>query len=156
MIINLRSIPESGKILEGEEDASIVDVEDPCAEFRAPIRYRVEASKAGKMLLVRGELKSLVHFTCACCLKQFDSEVVVKNFRAHREIQEMDGIMDLTDVVREDMILALPAKALCREDCRGICSHCGQDRNVGSCDCSFNREESSFARLNNLKLDDKG
>ncbi len=152
MIVNLRSISAAGKTLEGEEDASVIDIEDPCAEFHSPVRYRVTVSKAGNMLLVRGELRSLVHFTCACCLKQFDSEVVVKNFRVHREITEPDGIMNLTDAVREDMILALPAKVLCREDCRGVCPRCGQDRNVGSCDCSLDREESPFARLGNLKL----
>lgn len=43
--------------------------------------------------------------------------------------------LDLGEVVREQLFLALPLKRLCREDCRGRCPSCGRDRNLGSCDC---------------------
>lgn len=43
--------------------------------------------------------------------------------------------LDLTALVREDLLLALPAKFLCREDCKGLCPICGKNLNDGSCSC---------------------
>ena len=42
----------------------------------------------------------------------------------------------LDELVVSDILLQLPMKMLCREDCKGLCMHCGTDLNVGSCDCS--------------------
>ena len=43
--------------------------------------------------------------------------------------------LPLEDVVREQVLLTLPGRALCREDCKGLCPHCGADRNAGDCGC---------------------
>ncbi len=42
----------------------------------------------------------------------------------------------LEDVLREQVLLSLPARTLCREDCKGLCPHCGSDRNSETCNCS--------------------
>ncbi|MGH9435935.1 MAG: DUF177 domain-containing protein, partial [Terriglobia bacterium] len=57
-----------------------------------------------------------------------------------------DGI-DLADVVKEQVILALPMKVVCREDCRGLCPACGIDLNAGPCHCQQPISESPFASL---------
>jgi uncharacterized protein len=41
----------------------------------------------------------------------------------------------LEDAVREQVLLTLPARTLCQEDCKGLCPHCGTNRNLGSCEC---------------------
>ena len=43
--------------------------------------------------------------------------------------------LPLEDVVREQVLLTLPGRALCREDCKGLCPRCGADRNAGDCSC---------------------
>lgn len=48
---------------------------------------------------------------------------------------EKAGLL-LEDVVREQVLLALPGRTLCREDCKGLCPHCGQNLNAGSCGCA--------------------
>lgn len=45
------------------------------------------------------------------------------------------GAIDLRPAVREQWLLAAPAYALCREDCRGLCPRCGRDLNAGPCGC---------------------
>jgi uncharacterized protein len=44
-------------------------------------------------------------------------------------------VLDLTEVLRQDMLVAMPLHVLCREDCRGLCPTCGQNRNEGPCGC---------------------
>ena len=43
--------------------------------------------------------------------------------------------LPLDSLVEADLILSLPSKDLCREDCRGLCPHCGKDQNEGLCGC---------------------
>ena len=45
------------------------------------------------------------------------------------------GGLPLEDVVREQVLLTLPGRALCQEACKGLCPHCGADRNAGDCGC---------------------
>ncbi len=49
----------------------------------------------------------------------------------------LDGMrLEINDLVSEDIYLALPSRFLCKEDCKGLCSMCGQDLNTGDCSCS--------------------
>ncbi len=59
-------------------------------------------------------------------------------------------VLDLAAVLREQVDLALPLRALCREECRGLCSGCGADLNVDPCRCGPARDE-RFASLEQLK-----
>lgn len=57
-----------------------------------------------------------------------------------------EGI-NLVDVVKEQVILALPMKVLCRPDCRGLCPSCGANLNGGACRCPQPQSESAFGSL---------
>ena len=57
-----------------------------------------------------------------------------------------DGV-NLSDIVREQVLLAVPMKVICQPDCRGLCPVCGANRNVRQCDCSLQHEDSPFAIL---------
>lgn len=46
-----------------------------------------------------------------------------------------NGILDLDDYIREEVQLFLPSKILCKPDCKGLCSNCGKNLNLGDCDC---------------------
>jgi len=47
-----------------------------------------------------------------------------------------NNILDMNDLAISDLLLQLPTKILCRDDCKGLCFVCGQDLNEGSCKCS--------------------
>ena len=61
-----------------------------------------------------------------------------------------DGVIDLADVVREQLSLALPMKPLCQEGCRGLCPECGTNLNSGACDCAPRWEDPRLAPLKAL------
>jgi uncharacterized protein len=111
----------------------------------------------GTTVHVRGRLDGEVGVECGRCLEQYTLPVAqeLDQFYLPRlanrpeeqeeevELGDHDVVvgyyegeqLDLGEVVREQLFLALPLKRLCREDCRGRCPSCGRDRNQGSCDC---------------------
>lgn len=59
--------------------------------------------------------------------------------------------LELNDVLREYVLLALPMQRVCRETCRGICPVCGQNRNLSDCDCHAETSDDRWAALKMLK-----
>jgi len=62
-----------------------------------------------------------------------------------------DGKADLVQLVSEQIYLALPLKPLCREGCKGLCPHCGVNRNEESCDCKEAWIDPRLAPLQQLR-----
>lgn len=60
--------------------------------------------------------------------------------------------IDLDPIVREQVLLALPMHAVCREDCKGLCGFCGQNLNDKQCGCEEKRVNPQFAALKDIKL----
>ncbi len=66
-------------------------------------------------------------------------------------IPQGSTIIDITEDVRQTVLVAVPLKLLCREDCLGLCPHCGKDLNVGPCDCKPVEIDSRWEKLRALK-----
>ncbi|NBD14381.1 MULTISPECIES: DUF177 domain-containing protein [Corallococcus] len=67
--------------------------------------------------------------------------------------QVFDGkTIDLDPIVREQVLLALPMSAVCREDCQGLCSQCGQNLNDKKCGCEPKVVDPRLSPLKNIKL----
>lgn len=62
-----------------------------------------------------------------------------------------EPMIDLNEVVRQQLILTLPMKKLCSEECKGICAHCGCNLNQVLCECAHKHSKSPFAILAHLK-----
>lgn len=68
------------------------------------------------------------------------------------DIAFYDGAgIEVTDIFLEQVALALPVKVLCREDCRGVCPRCGENRNRSECDCPGETREGPFDVLKTLR-----
>ncbi len=102
-------------------------------------------SNAGDVLLLQVIMTAKVQRTCGRCLKDFTgvakAEVVEKFYPASAENIENDAfvydsdVIDITEPLREGLLLAEPMQALCKPDCRGLCPVCGADLNDGDCGC---------------------
>lgn len=62
-----------------------------------------------------------------------------------------DGMIDLADVVREQILLALPEQVFCKEDCRGLCPQCGENLNLIDCNCADAEVDPRWAALRDLR-----
>ena len=61
------------------------------------------------------------------------------------------GGLALEDVLREQVLLSLPARTLCREDCKGLCPRCGRNRNTEPCACDAGQSDARWAALADLR-----
>lgn len=85
-----------------------------------------------------------LHIVCDRCLKELDrdyhydfSHTVVMSSNGNNDeyiVAESESI-DLNDIVSMDLILEMPSKFLCKEDCKGLCMMCGCDLNESECNC---------------------
>ena len=69
------------------------------------------------------------------------------------ELRKRPDIIDLTEYIREDILLSFPQHYLCSEQCEGLCVGCGANLNKESCSCSKPDKNNSFNILDELKFD---
>jgi uncharacterized protein len=65
-------------------------------------------------------------------------------------------VLDLSEAIRQYALLAIPMKSLCREDCAGLCSQCGHNLNLGSCQCPPQVSDPRWFQLTKLINERKG
>ena len=179
LLIDIHRIPPEGLDLDEALEPSALHLESEAELALGPggrLRGRIEVVD-GSTLHVRGRLDGAVEVDCARCLDRYavtlgqeldlfylpgaaapeeaqaeevelsDRDVVVGYYEGDR--------LDLGEVIREQVLLGLPLKPLCREDCQGLCPRCGKNRNADPCGCTP-EEEAGDSRLEPLrKLFDK-
>lgn len=134
-----------------------LDITDTDLKVTAPIQLAGVAENAGDVILLKADVKTEIERTCGRCLKVFTeplaAQVVEKFYPAGAENIENDAfiyesdLLDITEPVRESLLLAVPLQSLCREDCRGLCPVCGADRNEGDCGCDATTVDPRLAAL---------
>jgi uncharacterized protein len=121
-------------------------------------------------LRLRGKLSAELELQCARCLepvrqqvrRDFEllyrplgadagrDELSVTDAEAEIGYYQGEGLL-LEDVLREQVLLALPLKITCREDCKGLCPHCGTNLNQEKCSCSTDVEDPRWAALREVR-----
>ena len=119
-----------------------------------PLTGHVRIRRINKGLLVDGWVDLTLELSCTRCLKQFEQSmhisfeerfnptVDVVTGMALPPIDEDDvfpiddhHLIDLTEAIRQQVLLDIPMATVCKEDCAGLCAQCGKDLNLGPCRC---------------------
>ncbi len=136
------------------------------------LRVAVEYYRAGLDLFFSGALRGEAHGCCARCLEDYAFPIdqpftfvmtpraagLPSHTRAGEGLtpdemafSQYEGAeVDLTPLVHEQLILALPTRPLCREECRGLCARCGVNLNTGPCGCPAAPSDPRLAVLHGL------
>ncbi len=135
LTIDTDRIPAAGIDLEGDLSPDVFAVAEAgrlaCEE---PLHYRLHASMVDGKLLVQGTLQTTLQCTCDRCLESYEQTVTVAGLCRYFE-DETEAEVDLTEELREDIVIDFPAKLLCSPECRGICPGCGTNLNLDRCAC---------------------
>jgi len=140
--------------------------------FEDPLNVSVEIYRAGGKYVLEGSLNGSLQVRCDRCTESYRRELKTA-FRLFLAPPPRDGFdeevaltpedlagdfivgetVELDDIIREQIYLAVPMKSLCRIDCRGLCPECGADLNQGDCRCLKSSGRPEFAKLKNLKFE---
>lgn len=111
----------------------------------SPVSFRGAIENNTGIVSLLGEACFSATVVCSRCAEDFkkDFSVSVEHLLAnHLNDEDNDeyivvdnSVIDLSELICEDIILSLPTRFLCREDCKGLCPKCGKNLNESKCDC---------------------
>lgn len=120
MKVHINQIPLEGKHIEGEEDGSILDVKEPGVAVKGPVRYALDVGLSDGGLFATGKLAVDVEFQCVNCLEPFVYPVRLDYFACQIELEGSE-MVDLTEPIREDILLDFPAHPHCDWSGQHVC-----------------------------------
>ncbi len=164
MKIEVLEIPEEGLNIEVEESPNLEDI-DIKKSFKAVMRVE----KRGNEVFIKGIVNGEIELQCSRCLKDYimpiktifeityhPIEILNKEELVELKRDEMDvdfyreGQIDTEDIIRDQILLNIPMKPLCSENCKGLCPVCGSDLNEIKCGCEKKEIDPRFDILQTL------
>jgi uncharacterized protein len=152
-----------------EPDELVLD--DEHARLVEPPQVTGRLNRSGHDVRLQGQITARAEVDCDRCLKQvtvpiettFDVTYVpasdyVATDAAELQAEDLglsvyeDEAIDIDELVREQVLLTLPARALCVEECKGLCPVCGANRNDNSCECEPKETDPRWGALKDFRF----
>lgn len=176
MKIRVNDITEKEKVIEIQEPVShypsLQQAQDAGeCKFLRPVDISLSLVREYGHIRVRGSVATEVGLNCSRCLADYKADIQ-SNFTIYFtkssgeqvedevELAEEDLLsvsyqgdeIDLSNEVAEQVLLEIPYKPLCNEDCLGLCSVCGEDLNSSACSCKDSTSTMAFSSLRGFKV----
>lgn len=171
MRIEVDKLKEANTPFAGVYAPDELPLEDELMRLASEAKVEGRASKKHEQIRMRGTIDASVEVACDRCVApiivpvsaDFDvTYVPVESQEVEPEATELqeeelsfatyEGVyLDIDELAREQLLLALPTRQLCREDCQGLCPTCGADLNTGTCQCEQQEIDPRWAALAALK-----
>src|SRR5438067_2304022 len=159
--VDLKDLVHDKVHFEASFEPGIVDFGTENIRQIGQLDWSASAERAGEEIRINGSLTTTLELMCSRCLDpartsiqkpfdlffrerdeaMFDEDEVELDETETRTAFFTGTKLAMGDILREQILLALPMKALCRVDCKGLCPTCGTNLNSGNCNCP--REEFS-------------
>lgn len=123
---------------------------------------------ADETVIVRGIARAQIESPCARCLTATEteleaevSEAFIRDMGQEREADDdqymySGHVLELDEAVRTALLLEMPSRVLCKEDCRGLCDQCGANLNINECSCQKDlTHRNPFSALASLLNEDE-
>lgn len=166
MKIDLRKLEEGVNEFSFDESSADLQLGDASVDFASPIQTRFNVVRVGESLTASGSTSFAVRHECVRCLKSFKSSFSVDfgfilqkgepNSQEEAEaeaiiwIKEEAGLLDLSDEIRDHVLLEIPMNPVCSDDCVGLCPSCGKNLNTDTCTCTGAPGDSRWDALREL------
>jgi len=127
MKIHVNRIPYEGLHEEATYDPKTLDMDRVDIQLDDPITVSSFITKADREVVVHATITCLLRLSCARCLGAFESPLQTEATLSY-QVAPTD-VVDITDDIRQEIILAYPMTPICQQDCKGLCPVCGQNLN---------------------------
>ncbi len=135
-------------------------------EFRSPVGLIFNINKIGSEIYIRAEISTIASLVCDRCLEGYEWPLqdkidilcttdpgLVKNDQDDVYlITAASKEVDITESIRQSLIIALPQKKLCQKKCKGLCPSCGINLNLEVCQCKNEKIDPRWDALNKIKF----
>lgn len=142
---------------DGEVSVPFINYKGDNIKVLSPIKVHVLIANNDRNLLATGKITALLMLNCSRCLEDFeylletDFEEELSNKNDEVDAVHFEGdTVDLIDIVINNILLSLPMKVICSEECKGLCPHCGSNLNIKQCECSHEEFDPRFSVLKDL------
>ena len=151
-------------------DGDHLDLQDDEIRRAGPITGALRLHRTNQGIYASGTVHAPIHLECSRCLTEFTTTLsfpLAEEFYPTVDVNTGLPVppptdtdlafpitghheLDMREAIRQNLLLALPTRALCREDCAGLCPQCGKDLNGGPCDCRPEVDDERLAPLRRL------
>lgn len=157
---NVRHLEEKDLHLKGELPVEALELEglDELVHFSAPLQYDLQIAKSGNGILVTGRLELPFECECARCLKRFPTRLFRPDWASHLALEGEEKVpvdndlIDLTPILREDILIEFPQHPLCNPECQGLPKGPLSSDQAGGLTGQETPNTSPWSELNKLKL----
>ncbi|MFC1884250.1 DUF177 domain-containing protein [Thermodesulfobacteriota bacterium] len=175
MIVDLKNISKEPKYFRIVFDDELMKghlKDDRILRIECPVEVIVSVSRYNDKFLAKGSLTGQLEMVCDRCLgthsyslkSEFSSYLInsvpdadnneIELFEEDMELDFITGNeVNLKEIARGYVILALPMRSLCDSKCLGLCPECGKNLNIEKCDCYNEIGHEAFSKLKNLKIE---
>ncbi len=131
--------------------------------FKSPVKAKGKASIQEDIIHFDVQVSFVIELTCTRCLDRYTSNFDINIFEEYtnnpkKESEDIifitEDSIDMEEVIKNNILLSLPIKKLCSNDCKGLCQHCGANLNKSQCNCSQDDIDIRMAKLKDLFLSD--
>ena len=144
-----------------EETTFIVE----CAELSKlysivePIKFNGIIKNINDSIEISGKIQGVIELNCARCLTMINyvinvdiQEIITNNIDNRDEdiIFINKDQVDLSQIIENNILFSIPIKILCKEDCKGLCQHCGVNKNISHCSCSDDIVDPRLEKLKDM------
>jgi uncharacterized protein len=162
LILDLHQLERNSLELEGEISAEKLEITeiDECIKVTLPIKYKLTAQKVNREIFIQGEVQAWLDCECVRCLKSFQQPIhwpnwdKVLSLDGEDRVIAKDDCVDLTPILREDILLDCPQHPLCDPGCDRLPQAPGRGINVCKGPEVALNESSAWTELNKLRLEE--
>jgi uncharacterized protein len=165
VVLEIRNLTEGSNHQTRRVTAKELELDWEGVSFGDGIDLELDIVRMGDNLQVDGHFACSIRATCDRCLQELDRELSGR-FRVlgrrgddqTHELADQDGIvfhegsiLEMSEEIREAVLLEVPMQLVCSEGCRGLCPACGADLNQGECGCDRGAIDPRWAALDQLR-----
>ena len=178
MKIDVLGVHEKSDVFEFDCPPDEIGIDDENGlQISDTVHLTCHVHRDSDVAVIESDVRAIVKLECSRCLETFEREIV-GNFslvarkmkkgeilKSTDEEEDEEGQnddtdivildsdtnnIDITEYVHDALLLALPLKPVCREECRGLCDICGHNLNEGDCSCIRKRSDNRWNELSGL------
>ena len=171
MILDLTNSDDFPRVFDLTLKPEVIDTDGEIAVLISNVNANATVDIENLVIIAGGMINAPVKLSCSRCLNEVETlleipfsarfadpgsqagenDIEVSADELDLSVIENDQL-DLIEIVREQILLALPAKFVCRVDCKGLCRICGGDKNLIDCKCDETGSDPRWSALKNLSF----